>query len=402
MRIFIVFLTAFFLSSAPANAQIGDIFEDIFGSGKKYPSYPGAPVPGFGQIDNIPVNIEIQSAASLDDHTLVVSAYAPADAANPNSKERLIGQTRMLMTGLGSPLQLVVAAPEPVTRDIPFARITAEIVDPNNQTVLVGRNDARYAGREPAFIELAGQGSGAPSPSSRVDTVSGDVVFADSQSHLFRGGTLVVELIEDGLAGGPNSAITILGQTRIDVDQKSAPFDFNLDAVMPSQSNGQPLALRAYIEDWAGRRVMETATPTAYAGPGRNYRLRLSPFAGVTVSSGPSPAPSGGPYNIEGQAQFDAHKGLPAGSRLIATVSRGYGTPSQDRTIGRQDIPLDGLSGYIQFNVPLDRTAFEPGHPDPQIDVKILDSRDRVFFDSGLQPLSRGFNTIRLSPTSAY
>ncbi len=402
MRFLIMFFGAVGLLTSPATAQIDDILDDIFGkrSGNTYP-YPGGQYPGFGTIENIPVEIDISTQRNLDDHILIVSAYAPPVPNVRESRPRLLGQTRILLNGLGNQMNLVVAAPDTITRDIPEARLSAEIIDANDQTVMISRQDAYYRGRQPAALELIASGlagSNPPPPiSGTVETVRGDVNIASQNNQLFRGGTLVVELVEDGLAGGPG-AQTVLGQTRIDIDQKSPPFAFELDHVRSGGSNA-PVNLRAYIEDWAGRRVMESATPTSYRGAGSNYKLMLSPYSGTSVVTG---HPATRNNRVEGEAQFDAFKGLPSGSRLEITIMRDYGTPSQDRVIAKDVIQLDGRSGYIRFDANTPAILFETGRPDPIIKAEILDDRDRVFFTSSDQTLARGFNTIRLSPTSVY
>ena len=412
MRFLFPVIAALALLVSPAHAQIDDIFDDIFGKrGSQHP-YPQDQHPAFGLIDNIPVDIYIHNAGGLDDHFLIVTAYA---APAPNVRQaspRMIGQTQLLLNGLGKELQIIVAAPEPVTRDIDYARIEARIVDANGNTLFREERSGEYRGRMPAKIDLIRPGGSVsnPQPGSRpggVETVRGSVRLQNGSASNFRGATLVVELIDDGLAGGPNGGATILGQTRVDIDQKSAPYDFSLDAVMPQTQSGVPTALRAYIEDWAGRRTMETPSTIPYRGPGERYNLTLAPFAGETVTTGagspsaPSPAP-GNPASVTGEARFDAVRGLPAGSRLIVTVSRGYGTPSQDRTIFTDVTQLDGLSGYVGFDFAPGETLFESGRPDPVIKAVVVDSRDRVFFESQNQPLTGGFNTIRLEATPNY
>ena len=411
MRFLWPIIAALALLVSPAHAQIDDIFDDIFGKrGSQHP-FPQGQHPAFGMIDNIPVDIYIHNAGSLDDHFLIVTAFA---APAPNVRQaapRMIGQTQILLNGMGKDLQIIVAAPEPVTRDIDYARIEARIVDANGNTVLSEERSGEYRGRTPAKIDLIRPGGGSISnpqtgtQSGAVETVRGTVGIQNGVAPNFRGATLVVELVEDGLAGGPANAMTVLGQTRIDIDQKSAPYDFSVDAFMPQSQNGAPIALRAYVEDWAGRRTMETPVTTPYRGPGERYNLSLAPFAGETVTTGtppPSTQNTAPTQTVNGEARFDAVRGLPAGSKLIVTISRDYGTPSQDRTVYKDVTPLDGLSGYIGFDFTPGEILFELGRPDPVIKAVVVDNRGNVFFESQNQPLNRGFNSIRLEATPNY
>jgi len=281
MRFFITAAVALALLSGPATAQRGPIdiiVDDIFGGGNKAPNHHVL-------IETIPVNVDIESLRALDGHSLIINAYAPAKPGMP--QPLLIGQTRLLLNGLPNNLGLVVAVPEPVTRDLDFAVLNGVVLDEQDQEVMFSKRDEFYRGKDAVELEMFSPGAqgqtgtpgqyGGTSSGGHVETLKGKIDLPSGAPSLMRGASLTVELVEvdpTGLAGG--SGDTILGQTFIDIDQEKAPFKFKLDHVSKPPASGKEVVLRAYIMDWAGRRVYETRTPEPYRGDD-DYRINLDP-----------------------------------------------------------------------------------------------------------------------------
>lgn len=281
MRFFVLIAAAFFLASTPAAAQFGpidDILDDIMG-GQKHPA------PAHSLIDTIPVNVDIESLRALDGHSLVINAYAPAKAGM--TQPLLIGQTRLLLNGLPHNLGLVIAVPEPITRDLDFAVINAVIIDDQNQEIMFSERDEFYRGKNAIQLRMSapnaqGQNQTTPQggqpPIGHVETLKGKVDLPSNAPSMMRGASLTVELVEidqSGLAGAPPNE-TILGQTFIDIDQEKAPYKFTLDHMKSAPTAGKTLILRAYITDWAGRRIYQTVGGEPYRGEDNDYRVSLA------------------------------------------------------------------------------------------------------------------------------
>ncbi len=285
MRFFVLLAAAFFLATSPASAQFGpidDILDDIMG-GTKHPA------PTRSLIDTIPVNVDIESLRTLDGHSLVINAYAPAQPGM--TQPLLIGQTRLLLNGLPSNLGLVVAVPEPVTRDLDFAVINAVILDDQNQEVMFSQRDEFYRGKDAIQLKIKApsahsgnshpQQPGGQPPIGQVETLKGKVYLPADAPTMMRGASLTVELVEvdqSGLAGGTTTQ-SILGQTFIDIDQEKAPYKFTLDHVAMALPAGKILTLKAYVTDWAGRRIYETRNAEPYRGENDDYKLKLEQIA---------------------------------------------------------------------------------------------------------------------------
>jgi len=157
LRFSLIIITAIVLAfgslAAPAHAQFEDlsgILEDIMGG-----PMPGqTPFYGETAIETIPVLIRYDMDTDFDEHILVVSAYTPTDPSGGSKKAQMLGQTRLLMTGLQQPLQVTLSVPRTVTKDLTFARITAEILDENQNQVLTTDRDGIYRGHEALELTL--------------------------------------------------------------------------------------------------------------------------------------------------------------------------------------------------------------------------------------------------------
>ena len=280
MRKFLIIAASALMLGSPATAQFGpidDILEDIIDGPRRH-------VPMQSAIETIPVNVDMQSLRSMAGHSVIINVYKPVQ---PGMKRpQLIGQTRMLLTGLPENLGLVVAVPEPVTRDLDFVVVNGVVVDEYDQEVLSSRQDEFYKGRGDVrldFINPSNMGQPLPgqntanTPAGKVETLKGKVSLPSNSPELVRGASMTVELVEldaSGLAGGAGE--TIIGQTFVDLDQEKSPFKFKLDYVTPAASN-RTRVLRAQITDWAGRRIYETYRSENFRGDDDDYRLAAEP-----------------------------------------------------------------------------------------------------------------------------
>jgi len=339
-----------FCFATPARAQfedLGGIIEDILGGGQ----LPGqTPIYGETGIENIPVLIRYD--ATLDDatHMLIVTAYAPNDPSGAKAKAQMLGQTRLLLTGLEQPLQIVVSVPRNVTKDLTFARITAEVVDVNENEVLTTEHDGIFRGTDPSELTLKPTDS-SPSLSQRreytgFETISGEVSLNDRKARL-NGGTLTLQLLENALAGG--TSVTIAAEKVIDINNATLPIPFTIDRGLTDQEATRSLAFKAWINDWAGRKTHVMRTPVPYNGPDIDYKLKLDVLAqGVNTRAGRNLNPNlMAQTTVSGEALFDAQSGMPSDARLKVTLSRAIGAIGENRILSKQTILLRGFVQHL-------------------------------------------------------
>ena len=394
-----------FVISLPAHAQsrngndIGGILEEIFGGGRAPNQFPNPS--NQSSIDNIPVDIHFDAGRNglPGEAMLVVSAYAPPA---PNVRRRgpkLIGETKLLLEDLGSPISIVIAAPSRVTNAIDHARIEAKIVDFDGNILMDADQDGEFRGYDAPIMELRRVGSSQPSspqtaPSSgniRFETVRGNVGINGS-APIARGGTLHVRILEDGLAGGGQ---TIVGEQQVDIDNVAAPYEFEIErTIMPGREN-TPLVMEAWIEDWANRKTHATARPVSFTGSNTAYRLRLD---SVTNSSQPAPQPYSS--NIQSEARFNAFKGLPSGSVLFVELERPV-TGRRPQLITQTRVPVDGRGGNIPFT--LDNVNFDANLPTPILRARIEDTNGTILFSNpGGTPWTPNSTGIDLRASAYY
>ena len=476
-----VLLSALIINSfTPANAyaqqDIGDIIDEIFKSEqpntpqrdtqRNWPlpdpstQYPSGQEPSsattIGLIDNIPVDIRFDTEGRdlPAEAMLVVSAYAPPPPNVRRAAPLMLGQTRLLMSGMGSPVQAIVAAPASITQDLEYARVEAKIIDINGATIFELPFPGKYQGYEALVLKLVPlsgvisklppknssvsnprpHNSGSTNPSTlSSETVRGSVKL-NGPAPKFSGSNLVVRLVEDGLAGG-NSSI-IAGETRQVLDGKRVPFTFEFERVIDNSRTSTPLALEVWIEDWAGRKTHVTPAPIPYNGPDTKYRIKLdaigpqpyNPLPRVSVPRNPVPKPVATPkpapiikprpiakptpgpihpitsarQQINGQAQFNANKGLPKGSVLIAVLER-TGNASRPNILASSRVTLDGLSGDVAFKLTANTIDLAPNLPIPMLRVRIESNDGTLFFSNpGGTRYSQGFNTVKLRTSPNY
>jgi len=397
----VVFVT-FILTPPSARAQLDDpgtlsgIFEEIFGTVPK--------VAIDAQIESIPVTIETNSELELSGQKLIVTAYAPAATSGSFAKPDTLGQTQILLTGLTSPLNITVAAPANLIETLEFARLDANIIDTNGNPVWVTKAEGFYRDGETVvlglvpLIDFNNEPDAVAQSAISLETIEGKAVLSQ-KSKIFPGSTLNIQLIESGLAGG--QSILIAAETVINLDQKDAPFAFKLDRAIYSEDDDRSYGLNAWITDWAGRKTHVMEQPVPYNGPDHDYKLSLDKYTLESATYTGQPAAQA-QTRIQGIASFDAYKGLPSGSRLIATLNRAVGGFGTSRTLTRQTFLLDGLAGNVNFDLAASSTNFDPLIPAPTLDIKVTDSSGRVFFSAQGRRVQEGMNVIQLSQTANY
>ena len=385
--------------SAPAHAQLedlGGILEEILSGGQ----LPGqTPVYGETGIESIPVLIRYDVTSNYADHMLIVTAYAPNDPNGITKKPQMLGQTRLLLTGLEQPIQVTIAVPRNVTKDLTFSRITAEVMDENANQVLTTERDGIFRGAEALELTLRPLSTlpaAAPSPVyTGFETIKGEVSLNNSKARL-NGGTLTLQLLENALAGG--TTVTIAAEKVINIDRRPLPIPFTLDRGLTAQSTQPPLAFKAWINDWAGRKTHVMRTPVPYNGPDVDYKLKLDVLAqGANTSAGRNLDPNlMAQATVSGEALFDAQSGMPSNARLKVTLSRAVGAVGDNRVLSTQTILLRGFKDRVPFALSTASTNFDPLIPAPLLNLKIIDRNDRVYFDSGDVSAKEGPQTVQL------
>jgi len=389
----------FFSFATPAQAQfedLGGILEDILG-GTQLPGQ--TPVYGETGIESIPVFIRYDTSVEYADHFLVLTAYTPNDPSGTKRGSRMLGQTKLLLTGLEQPLQVTIPVPRNVTKDLTFSRITAEVIDANHNRVLTTDRDGVFRGTEPPELILRPV-STLPASLPRPDyvsfeTISGDVSLNDRNARL-NGGELTIQLLENALAGG--TSVTIAAQKVIDLHQASLPIAFTMDRGITAQGSQPPLAFKAWINDWAGRKTHVMRTPVPYNGPDIDYKLNLDVLAqGANTQAGRNLDPNlMAQATVSGEALFDARSGMPSDARLKVTLSRAVGAVGKNRVLSTQTIILRGFDGKAPFALSTASTNFDPLIPAPLLNLQIVDRNDRVYFDSGDVNAKEGPQTVQL------
>lgn len=385
--------------SSSATAQLED-FEDILEgiiNGTKIQEQ--TPIYGERSIETIPVSIRYDVPSDLDDHMLILSAYTPNDPSGIKSEPKLLGQTQILLNGLEQPLQLIIAVPETVTRDLTFSRITAEIRDPNNNRVMINEREGLYRGTEPPEITLIATGGHFTSPQiqpiASFEVVTGEVFFSDRRQ-LPRGGNLTIQLLENALAGG--TSFTIAAEDTITIDNQLPPFKFAINRGIITSKKGIPLTIKAWITDWVGRKTHIMRKPVPYNGPRTSYKLTLDALTqGQNTRTGQNLNPALMAQSVvHGEAIFDPQRGVPADARLKATLNKAVGAFGEDRVLSRQTIILNSNTNRIDFSLSTASTNFDPFIPNPILKLEIVDNRGNVFYDSGDIIAREGAQTVQL------
>jgi len=390
-----IFLSAISLPSYAQFEDLGEILEEIIkqGSPSQTPIYDGA------AIETIPVTIRFDVPDGLDNHMIILSAYTPKDPSGKTTKTQLLGQNRLLMNGLESPLQLIIAVPETVTNSLTFARITAEIRDENNNRVMINEREGLYRGTEPPDLTLIATDkslSNTPIPAiSGLEIINGEVSIRDKRQ-VPDGGTLTIQLIETGLVGG--TSITIAAEKIIYLDRDYPPYKFTLDRGLTADQKNTPLSLKAWITDWAGRKTHVLRKPIPYNGPDSDYKLTLDAITqGVNTDAGRQLDPALMAQTIiEGDAVYNPNSGIPTGARLKATLSKSVGAFGENRVLSQQTTIVGSQNNRIPFSLSAASTNFDPFIPAPTLKLEITDARGNIYYDSGDISAREGHQTVQL------
>lgn len=436
-RIFASIMIGFsLLFGSTAQAQIGgsdigDIINDIFKNRRQ----PDAQNTISSAIEIIPVTISFDPSALSHraphwrDGSLIISAYAPQPThTTPDNRTDtpiMIGQTRILIADLTPPINLAIAVSSDYMKSIDYARIDARMEDANSTPLLGVIRSEYYRGENavalhlvPNLSQLKSQ-SPPPAPTGQIstNTLSGLVHIGDDQS-LFRGSKLVLRLIDDGLAGSSNTQS--LAQNEYEIDQVKGPYPFDLTVGANVDPLDNMLAIDGWVEDWAGRKTHTIVRETPFTGTETPYTITMKRIAAATPTTeaepnqipepsapprtiSPSPqAVNTTPLTISTRASFNAHKGLPSGSVLLAELEQASksGYPN---IITTQRVALDGLSGDINFDLVTRYNEVDPELAKPMIRVRIEDQTGRLFFSNpGGAPLRNGLNVIQLTASPLY
>ena len=395
--IVLIFTSAISLPCYAQYEDLGEILEEIIKQGT--PSQ--TPIYGGAAIETIPVTIRFDVPDSLDNHMIILSAHTPKDPSGKTTKTQLLGQNRLLMNGLESPLQLIIAVPETVTENLTFARITAEIRDENNNRVMINEREALYRGTDPSELTLIATDksfTNTPIPAiSGLEIINGEVSIRDKR-HIPNGGTLTIQLLETGLVGG--TSITIAAEKTIYLDRDYPPYKFTLDRGLTEDQQNTPLSLKAWITDWAGRKTHVLRTPIPYNGPDSDYKLTLDAITqGINTDAGRHLDPALMAQTIiAGDAVYDPNNGIPGGARLKATLSKSVGAFGENRVLSQQTIIVGQQGNRIPFSLAAASTNFDPFIPAPILKLEITDTRGNIYYDSGDISAREEHQTIQLYP----
>ncbi len=279
MRKFFLISVASLLIAAPAQAQFGpleDLIEDIIVDTRRHPG------PHASAIEMIPVDVDMNSLRSFIGHNLVLNAYKPVEPGM--TQPELIGQTRILLTGMPNQLGMAIFVPEPVTRDLDFAVVNGAILDPSGNEVFVSRQEEFFKGRGSVNLEMVpvsnqGTPQSAPTPAI-LDELKGKVYLPKDAPQLMRGASMTVELVEidnSRLAGGSGSSGRVISQTFVDLDKEKSPFKFKMEYPQDATNTSKQIVIRSEIKDWAGRVMYEDFRGQTFRGADDDYKIQLEP-----------------------------------------------------------------------------------------------------------------------------
>ena len=419
MRLLILVLTAFVMALAPQSASaqnIPDVLGDIFG-GSQNQTQTQAPA-GLVYIENIPVNAAFDARPGMlpSEATLIITAVAPPKPNERRASPLIMGETRILISRLAPPLQMVIAVPSDLAREVPYAQISGRIVDSRGVTTHESRDTDQYDGNDPAFLNLEAVGGTAlPSPaptqpaapiydSGARTEVSGRVSLKDNIA-LRRGSNLVIRVYDAALAGGNGG--DMLTEERISLDQRNMPFDFSIYTPLGADGRLDAPSAEIFIEDWAGRKthVLPRNTEISIDADGRLSPLyvTLDSISSTTGAVYPNPPGKQQPVDmlrtITGKANFDAFRGLPSGSTLNVRLIDPIKSNTQ---LAQTQVQLDGLSGDVDYALSVDELALR-GRNDLFLEADIVDRSGKALFVTRRLSTLSGVNAdIRLETTPAY
>ena len=416
MRLFILFIAIVTLFSprsvyAQDLPDYGAIIRDII---KSVPQ----PAPTLGQAVILPVTVIYDLNSDIISPQLIVTATA--------EDNRPLGELRLTLDGLTSPLDLSLYMPPRRQTNNSFVMLKARIDSDDGTTLARTASDTLYTNGT-AQLRLISQ---APTPTTvgaiaSLETARGSVTLKDTNG-LFQDATLHVELVESGLAGGRGNPVK--GKVAVPIDnatlQTGGAIAFALDYGVPMGGFKMPLGLKAYVTDWAGRTTHVMPNREDFTGPDAHYSLTLDrirtgadvePFDIITQDDEPATPPAIPPtqipatstlppiLNVTGEATFPAFRGLPRGAVLTVELWQRIGGVDT-KVMSRRAITLDGLSGDVAFTLPPARAVSDPARIDADLWLggRITTKEGGVLFETDGQPLTADNQRLTLYPTAQY
>ena len=383
LAIITIILTSLSFSSHAQFEDLGGIIEDII-KGSQIPGQ--TPIYEDTAIETIPITIIYDVPASLDDHVIILSAFTPHDPSGISKHTQLLGQTRLMMNGLSSPLKLGLTIPSSMTKELTFIRISAEIQDTNNNRVMMHEREGIYRGSEPPSLNLISTSQSDPISNapeiSGLELINGEVFIRD-KARVPNNGTLTIQLLENALAGG--RSLTIAAEKIISIERDYPPFAFTLERGLVAENESHVLSLNAWITDWAGRKTHILREPVSYNGPDTQYKIILDALAqGSQTSVGKhlNPALMAQTF-VKGEAVFDPSNGIPTGAKMKVTLNKSIGAFGEKPTLATQTIIVDARDTRIPFSLSTASTNFDPFIPAPILKLEIIDNHGNIYYDSG-------------------
>lgn len=283
MRKFLILSAAALLMATPSQAQLGpleDILNDIIVDSRR----GGHGHHQIGSVETIPVDVDMATLRSFVGHSLVINVFKPVEPGM--TQPELIGQSRILLTGMPNQLGMAVFVPEPVTRDLDFAVVNGAVLDPAGNEVLITRQEEFYKGRGTVNLDLVPIGNQgaptAPAVPAKMEELKGKAYLPKDAPQLMRGASMTIELVEidnSGLAGGTGFSERIITQTFVDLDKEKSPFKFKMEYPASHIQAGKTVILRAQLKDWAGRVMYEDFRGVPFRGKDDDYKINLEPAA---------------------------------------------------------------------------------------------------------------------------
>ena len=388
MRHFWLMIIIIFTASlnTPAHAQfgdLGDIIKNIKGTSQ---TSNQTPIYAETNVETISVTIHYDVPIPLDEHMITLSAYAPNDPSGHSKQAQLLGQTRLMLDGLSSPLKLGVTVPNALIKKFPFIRIKAEVRDTNNNRVMLSERESLYRGKQTPMLTLLPTTPDVKvqdtSQITGLEQINGEVVF-HSKRHKPKDGRLTVQLVENALAG--SNSITIAAEKVMQISQVETSYPFSLDRALITSAPLTPLFLKAWVTDWAGRKTHIIRKPVPYNGADTEYRLMLDALTqGKNTAAGRRMNPElMAQTSVHGEAMFDPSNGMPDDAKLKISLKKAVGAFGENLGLSSQTIRVNLQDRRVPFSLTTASTNFDPFIPAPILTLEIVDNRGNIFYDSG-------------------
>lgn len=379
MRLSALILPALFaasLSSAASAQNIPEVLGDIFGDGQQQTRQESV------YIENVPVNVTYNArfAPIEPGSMLIITAVAPPAPNIRRSTPLVMGETHILISRLSPPIQMVVAVPSDMARAVDYAQISGRIENSRGEITHDEIEIGRFDGGQPARIALRHINDTAYGPDYEINTPAPELtgqVTIDNGSALQSGSVLVVRIFDDALAGGIGG--DVIAEDRVMLDGRAVPYSFGLALPETGQDRLNAPSAEIFIEDWAGRKTHSLPFNIRILqnqdGSLQPVTARLQNTKTGQVSEPYTPQ-IGSLRNIFGRANFNANRGLPKGATLNVRLM----DPASPRlVISRVSVPLDGLSGDVDFELGVDRNVIA-ARSDYYLEADIKNPEGRALF----------------------